>query len=297
MLPFSKLMRNGQLVAKASLGGGASKLLPFLLLLPALVFIAVLYIYPLVRSIWGSFSVGAQSLSLGNYAKAWALYKKDIIFTIIVAVLGTILSVAVGLILACYVRLSISRASRFVNLVSRLTIFLPYVIVGQMMNSFLAPHGLLNVILANLGVVNLNNPLQFFNIRGLLLGFLWKEAPFIAFLTLSSLQVIDNSYLEAARSVGAKTRHIILYILIPMIKPAVAMAAVLTFCTIISTFTLPYMLVTESPTMVTVDIAHRVTYFRDYGVANALGVCLYLLAAPMAVYYLRRTVREEIYGY
>jgi ABC-type sugar transport system permease subunit len=290
-------MRNGQLVGKTSLGGGASKLLPFLLLLPALVFIAVLYIYPLVRSIWGSFSVGAQSLSLGNYAKAWALYKKDIIFTIRVAVLGTILSVAVGLILACYVRLSTSRASRFVNFISRLAIFLPYVILGQMMRSFLAPHGLFNVILANLGIVNLNNPLQFFNIRGLLLGFLWKEAPFIAFITLSSLQVIDNSYLEAARSVGAKTRHIILYILIPMVKPAVAMAAVLTFCTIISTFTLPYMLVTESPTMVTVDIAHRVTYFRDYGVANALGVCLYLLAAPMAVYYLRRTVREEIYGY
>ena len=290
-------MRNGLLAAKARLRGGASKLLPFLLLLPALAFIFVLYVYPLFRSIWGSFSIGAQSLSLANYSKAWALYKKDFIFTIIVAILGTILSIVFGMILACYIRLSISRTSHFVNFISRLVIFFPYVIVGQMMRSFLAPHGLLNVILANLGIVNLDNPIQFFNIRGLLLGFLWKEAPFVSFLTLSTLQVIDNSYLEAARSVGAKTRHIILYILIPMVKPAVAMAAVLVFCTIISTFTLPYMLVTESPTMVTVDIAHRVTYFRDYGVANALGVCLYVLAAPMAVYYLRRTVREEIYGY
>lgn len=218
-------------------------------------------------------------------------------FTIEVAFYGTALSLILGLTIACYTRLSQSRLARWLNSLSRLAIFLPYVIVGQMMRSFLAPHGFLNVILANLGVINLNNPVQFFNIKGLLFGFIWKEVPFISFLTLSSLQVIDDRYLEAARSVGAKTRHIVLNVLLPMIKPTVVIAGVLTFCTIVSTFTLPYMLVTESPTMVTVDIAHRVTYFRDYGVANALGVFLYLLATPMAVYYLRRVVQEEIYGY
>lgn len=272
-------------------------LLPFLLLFPAVAFVLALYVYPLISSIIRSFAVGGQSLSLANYSKAWALYKRDIIFTIEVAILGTLLATALGIALACYVRLSHSFIARFINSISRLAIFLPYVIVAQMMRSFLAPHGFLNVILANMGLVDLNNPLQFFNIKGLLLGFLWKEVPFISFLLLSSLQVIDDCYLEAARSVGAKTRHVVTHILIPMIKPAIMIAGVLTFCTIVSTFTLPYMLVTESPTMVTVDIAHRVTYFRDYGVANALGVFLYLLATPMAVYYLRRTVREEIYGY
>lgn len=288
-------MRSGRSEAKRG-RGGASLLLPFLLLSPAVAFILALYLYPLISSIIRSFAV-AQSISLANYFKAWALYKRDIIFTIEVAILGTSLATVLGILLACYVRLSRSFLARFINSISRLAIFLPYVIVGQMMRSFLAPHGFLNVILANVGLIDLNAPIQFFNIRGLLLGFLWKEVPFISFLLLSSLQVIDDCYLEAARSVGAKTRHVVTHILIPMIKPAIMIAGVLTFCTIVSTFTLPYMLVTESPTMVTVDIAHRVTYFRDYGVANALGVFLYLFATPMAVYYLRRTVREEIYGY
>lgn len=289
-------MRSGRSEAKRK-GGGASLPLPLLLLLPATSFILVLYIYPLVLSITRSFTLGPESLTLANYAKAWALYKKDIIFTIEVAFLGTLLAIILGLALACYARISRSRVAHFVNSLSRLTIFLPYVIVGQMMRSFLAPHGFLNIILANMKLVDLDSPIQFFNIRGLLLGFLWKEIPFVSFLVSSSLQVIDDCYLEAARSVGAKTRHVVLNILIPMIKPTIIIAGVLTFCTIVSTFTLPYMLVTESPTMVTVDIAHRVTYFRDYGVANALGVFLYLLAAPMAVYYLRRMVREKIYGY
>lgn len=289
-------MRSGRSEAKRK-RGGASLLLPLLLLLPATSFILILYIYPLVSSIVRSFTLGAESLTLANYAKAWALYKKDIIFTIEVAVLGTLLAIILGLALACYARISRSRMAHFINSLSRLTIFLPYVIVGQMMRSFLAPHGFLNIILANMKLVDLNNPIQFFNIRGLLLGFLWKEIPFVSFLVLSSLQVVDDCYLEAAKSVGAKTRQVVLSVLIPMIKPAIIVAGVLTFCTIVSTFTLPYMVVTESPTMVTVDIAHRVTYFRDYGVANALGVFLYLLAAPMAVYYLRRMVRGEIYGY
>ena len=289
-------MGSGRLEVKRR-WGGASKLLPLLLLFPAVSFVLVLYLYPLFSSVIHSFILGAQSPTFANYLKAWALYKKDILFTVQVALLGTFLSVVLGLALACYARISRSRTARFVNFLSRLTIFLPYVIVGQMMRSFLAPHGFLNVILANMKVIDLNSPIQFFNIRGLLLGFLWKEAPFVSFIVLSSLQVVDECYLEAARSVGAKTRHIVLSILIPMIKPAIIVGGVLTFCTIVSTFTLPYMLVTESPTMVTVDIAHRVTYFRDYGVANSLGVFLYLLAAPMAIYYLRRMIGAEIYGY
>jgi len=289
-------MRSGRSAVKEK-RGGAFWLLPFLLLLPAAAFIFVLYLYPLISSVVRSFVFDQAGFTLNNYSKAWALYKKDIIFTIEVAFYGTALSLILGLTIACYIRLSQSRLARWLNSLSRLAIFLPYVIVGQMMRSFLAPHGFLNVILANLGIINLNNPIQFFNIKGLLFGFIWKEVPFISFLTLSSLQIIDDRYLEAARSVGAKTRHIVLKVLLPMIKPTVVIAGVLTFCTIVSTFTLPYMLVTESPTMVTVDIAHRVTYFRDYGVANALGVFLYLLATPMAVYYLRRVVQEEIYGY
>jgi putative spermidine/putrescine transport system permease protein len=49
------------------------------------------------------------------------------------------------------------------------------------------------------------------------------------------------------------------------------------------------------PTTITVDIAHRVTYFGDYGVANALGVLAYLIVLVAAVYYLRNTVRQGVY--
>lgn len=277
--------------------GGTGGFLPLFLLLPAVAFILVMYIYPFGLSIVRSFTDEFGNLSLLNYHKAVSLYGRDILFSIQVAVLGTLISTVLSLALAAYIRLSDSRVGRLINSLSRLGIFLPYVVVAQMMRSFLAPHGLLNVLLANLGLVDIDTPLQLFNIRGLTFGFLWKETPFITFIVLSGLQVVDDAYIEAARSVGARTHHVILRILLPMIKPTIAIAVVLTFCTIVSTFTLPYMIVAGSPTTVTVDIAHRVTYFGDYRVASALGVFLYLIVGAMAVYYLRRTVREEVYGY
>jgi len=291
-------MRNGSSAAEIKgLRGGTERFLPSLLLVPAVIFILVMYIYPFALSIIRSFTDEVGGFSFANYHKAVSLYGRDILFSIQVAVLGTIISTLLSLALASYIRLSNSRVSRLINSLSRLGIFLPYVVVAQMMRSFLAPHGLLNVLLANMNIVDIETPLQLFNIHGLTIGFLWKETPFITFIVLSGLQVIDDTYIEAARSVGARTRHIILRILIPMIKPTIAIAVVLTFCTIVSTFTLPYMIVAGNPTTVTVDIAHRVTYFGDYRVASALGVFLYLIVGVMAVYYLRRTVREEVYGY
>ncbi len=291
-------MRSGSSAAEAKWsGGGTDPFLPLFLLLPAVGFILVMYIYPFVLSIVRSFINENGNFSLVNYYKAISLYGRDILFSIEVAVLGTTLATLLALALASYIRLSGSRVARLVNSLSRLGIFLPYVVVAQMMRSFLAPHGLLNVLLANMGLVDINSPLQLFNIRGLTFGFLWKETPFITFIVLSGLQVIDDTYIEAARSVGARTGHVIFRILLPMIKPTIAIAVVLTFCTIVSTFTLPYMIIAGNPTTVTVDIAHRVTYFGDYRVASALGVFLYLIVGAMAIYYLRRTVREEVYGY
>jgi len=48
----------------------------------------------------------------------------------------------------------------------------------------------------------------------------------------------------------------------------------------------------KSPTTITVDIAHRVNYFRDFGVANALGVLSYMLVLFTAVYYLRSSAKK-----
>lgn len=272
---------------------GERKLPPYIpLLFPAVAFMVLMYMWPFISSVLQSFLVEGRP-SLANYVKVWELYRKDIFFTFGVTLFNTALTGVVAVMFSVYFRLRQNRISALLSAIFKLPIFIPFVVVSQMMNSFLAPHGLLNTALAQLGIVDLEKPLQLFNFTGLSFGFAWKQIPFAVLIIHGGFQMIDNSYIEAARSVGAKIPSIILRVLVPMNKSSIIVALVLVYSQIIGTFTLPYMLIGgKVPTTITVDIAHRVNYFRDFGVANALGVCSYIMVLFTAAYYLRSKIRE-----
>ncbi|MFQ5854164.1 MAG: ABC transporter permease [Anaerolineae bacterium] len=277
-------------------GGSLEWVFPLFLLVPAVGLMLALYALPFLASIYRSFLDKGGGLTLANYEKSAELYLRDVIFTLEVAVLSTVIAAVLSIVLAAYLRLGSGRINALVNALYRFPIFIPFVVVAQMMRTFLAPHGLLNIFLAQFGLIDLEAPLQLFNLQGLTFGFVWKQAPFMTLIILGGFQMVDDTYIEAARGVGARLPQVILRILVPMSRATLSVAVILAFTSIISTFTLPFMLIGgKVPTTVTVDIAHRVTYFGDYGVANALGVLSYLMVLFMAVYYLRYTVRTSIY--
>jgi putative spermidine/putrescine transport system permease protein len=274
--------------------GREFKFPPYLfLLLPAVTFMLVMYAYPFITSFTRS-AVDAQgNLTFANYIKTWALYRKDVFFTFSVTVFSTAVTGVLAVLMAVYLRFRQGLISRLLSGLYKLPIFIPFVVVAQMMNSFLAPHGLFNVALAQLGLIDIDQPLQLFNFSGLSFGFMWKMVPFSVLIIHGGFQMIDNSYIEAARSAGARKFTVITRILIPMSKSSIMVALVLVYSQIVGTFTLPYMLIGgKSPTTITVDIAHRVNYFRDFGVANALGVMSYLLVLFTAIYYLRSSAKK-----
>jgi len=253
----------------------------------------LMYGYPFLSSITRSFINMEGQFSFDNYRKTVELYSKDIGFTLAVTVFSTAVSAGLAILLAVYLRLRQNSISRALAGLYKIPIFIPFVVVAQMMNSFLAPHGILNLSLAKLRVVNMEQPLQLFNFYGLTFGFIWKMIPFSVLIIHGGFQMIDNSYIEAARSCGAGLMRVITRVLIPMNRPSILVALVLVYSQIVGTFTLPYMLIGgKIPTTITVDIAHRINYFRDFGVANTLGVFSYLLVLVTAIYYLRSSVKE-----
>jgi len=267
---------------------------PYLFLLfPAVTFMLLMYAYPFITSFTRSMLDAEGNFTTANYTKTWELYLKDIIFTFGVTVFSTAVTGVLAILMAVYLRFRQSPISRILSGLYKLPIFIPFVVVAQMMNSFLAPHGLFNVALAQLGLIDIDQPLQLFNFSGLSFGFIYKMVPFSVLIIHGGFQMIDNSYIEAARSAGARRLKVIIRILIPMSKSSIMVALVLVYSQIVGTFTLPYMLIGgKSPTTITVDIAHRVNYFRDFGVANTLGVFSYFLVLFTALYYLRSNVKK-----
>ena len=284
----------GTVGVEHALKRGGHRVPPYLFLLfPAVAFMLLMYAWPFVASVARSFVDQEGKVGFANYVKTWQLYLKDIVFTFTVTIVNTLIAAVGAILLAVYFRLRQNVVSRAMASILKLPIFIPFVVVAQMMNSFLAPHGLLNTALAQLGLIDLEKPLQLLNFAGLTFGFSWKQVPFALLIVFGGFQMIDNSYIEAARSSGARLARVVWRILVPMNKASILVAVVLVYSSIVGTFTLPYMLIGgKVPTTITVDIAHRVGYFRDFGVANTLGVCSYVLVLITAAYYLRTKLRE-----
>jgi ABC-type spermidine/putrescine transport system permease subunit I len=295
-------VKNELAVGKSEIGAGVERprsytnILPYMLVFPAVMVILLLYLYPFLASFWKSFISKEGVLSLANYEKTLRLYRYDVLFTLGVTTLSTFIATVLSIFVAVYLRLSKGWLSNSIGILYRLPIFLPFVVIAQMMRSFLAPHGTLNLFFAKLNLVDIENPLQLFNWAGLTFGFVWKQAPFMILIICGGFQMIDDSYIEAARSVGAKLPQIITKILIPMNKPTILIAVTLVFCSLVGCFSFPYMLIGgKSPVTITVDIAHRVNYFGDYGVANALGVFSYIMVSLLALYYVRSMMKKGLY--
>lgn len=265
----------------------------FVLLLPSLGLLLWLFVYPLISSLVGAFTDKAGRPSLTNFHTATTLYGRDILFTIGIVVTATALTGFLSILLGGYLTLGGNRrAVRLLGALYRWPLFIPFVCAAQMMRTFLAKNGMMNNTLVGLGVLT---PLQtqgFLDWRGILITFVWKQLPFVTLLVAGAMAALDRGTIEAARNLGARRMRVLFGIIVPQIAAPLIVACVLTFVTLTSVLSVPMMISAGSPTMITVDMAYRITSFADYGTANALGVISYAMAVAVAWIYLRYATRQ-----
>jgi ABC-type Fe3+ transport system permease subunit len=121
----------------------------------------------------------------------------------------------------------------------------------------------------------------------------WKQVPFVTLLLAGAMASIDRGTIEAARNLGASRLRILLEIVLPQAAPTLMVGLTLSVVTMMSVLSVPLMIASQSPTVITVDMAFRINAYGDYGVANALGLVSLLLTGAVAWIYLRQTMREN----
>src|SRR6185503_20246096 len=99
--------------------------------------------------------------------------------------------------------------------------------------------------------------------------------------------------IEAARNLGARRLRCLIEIVLPQVAPTLMVGLILSFVTMLGVLSVPMMVASSQPTMLTVDMAFRINAYGDYPVANALGVVSYLMTAAAAVLYLRYQLRHS----
>lgn len=268
-------------------------LIGLLLVTPALIIVLLLFIVPLFSSVTGAFDVDG-SFGLGNFQKAFELYSSDMIFTVVIVLLSTFLIGLFSIAIGGYLTLgSNPRAVAILRWLYRWPLFVPFIVVGQILRTFLAKNGLMNSMLVEGGILTAAQTVSFLDWRGIVIAFVWKQTPFVTLLLSGAMASLDRSMIESARNLGASRTRILVEIILPQVLPTLLVGLILSFVTMMSVLSVPLMINAQSPTMITASMAFRINAYGDYGVANALGFISLLITSAAAWIYLRQTMKER----
>ena len=288
----------GSAAAKPQAWGSLSTYWPALALVtPALVVVDVFFVVPLLLSAIGAFRAADGGFTLAHFEKSLELYSRDLVFTLGIVALSTVLIALVATAIAGYLTLGESpRAVAVLRWLYRWPLFIPFVVTGQVMRTFLAKNGMLNHALIGTGLIEPISAQSMLDWRGIVIAFVWKQAPFVTLLVAGAMAALAREHIEAARNLGAPRWRVLVEIVLPQVRGTLLVGLVLSFVTMLSVLSVPLMINPNSPTMITVDVAYRINTFADYAVANALCLLSLLVAAFGAAFYLRHAVRRAESG-
>jgi len=261
---------------------------------PAVAVVGAFFIAPLAMSAIVAFrSKGGGGFTLEHFSKAFDLYTTDLLFTLAIVLLSTVLIGLLSIAIAGYLTLGENpRAVALLRWLYRWPLFIPFVVAGQVMRTFLAKNGMLNHVLIGSGLIEPLSAQSMLDWRGIVVAFVWKQAPFVTLLLAGAMASLESQHIEAARNLGARRLRVLLDIVLPQVRGTLLVGLVLSFVTMLSVLSVPLMINPNSPTMVTVDVAYRINTFADYPVANALCLLSLVLAAGGAWFYLRHASKK-----
>ncbi len=264
-----------------------------LLISPALLVIAVFFLVPLGLSVVTSLQAKDGGWTLAHFEKSFELYTTDMIFTVAIVLLSSALIAVVAIAIAGYLTLGEHERTRnALRWLYRWPLFIPFIVTGQVMRTFLAKNGMLNHVLVGGGLIDPLAAQSMLDWRGIVIAFVWKQAPFVTLLLAGAMASLEVQHIEAARNLGAPRWRVLLGIVLPQVRGTLLVGVVLSFVTMLSVLSVPLMINPNSPTMMTVDVAYRISTHGDYAVANALCLVSLVFASLGAWVYLHHAVKR-----
>jgi multiple sugar transport system permease protein len=162
--------------------------------------------------------------------------------------------------------------------------------------------GIINVMLENMGVINL--PQWLGSPKTALLSIaiidIWQWTPMIALIVLAGLSALPAEPVESARVDGASAWQILTRINVPMVMPTIIVAGLLRLIDVLKTFDTIFATTQGGPVFSseTLNIYSYINAFQyfDIGYASALLIVFFVFVAGISFVYakLRDRVRIDI---
>ncbi|GER83827.1 ABC transporter permease [Thermogemmatispora aurantia] len=284
--------------------------LAWLMLLPVILALLALGVYPVLSTLWfsfqqgGSFGLGTTSAGLANYLRLlhdeqfWSALRFSLLYSL-VTVCGQML---------CGTALALFANRRFRGRwLARAAILFPWaiptatnsVIWAYMFND---QYGLINSLLEHLGLLNPAHPIVWLGsaqLATLLIYVLaiWKANSLVALLVLAGLQGIPEEVYEAARVDGASRWQILWRVTLPLLRPVLLVTLILRTIESLQAFDLISAFTNGGPGNATQNLGLyiylQIQQFGDFGYGSTIAVVLTAITLLFIVLYMRTLLRTS----
>ncbi|MDB5522313.1 MAG: binding-protein-dependent transport system inner rane component [Rhizobium sp.] len=284
---------------------GSASLLALGLVLPGVLLAVLFKLVPLVRAFWLSLQKtrGFEDPSFAGLANYYSAFRDPIFAHAFRNAAMVFVSLPVWIFFPLVIALLLFQRTPGWK-IFRAVYFLPYmiapVVVGIMFRQILAPDGPLNALLIGIGLSPLaiewlNGPNSaLFSLTAVAL---WSFFGLGVLTYLSGLATVPQDVIEAARLDGAGFFRLLFSIAMPLIKPVIGYWSVLCMSSmLIWMFPLIYALTRGGPgsaTMLPEYLVFITTFeFLNRGKGAAIGMALFVFAALVSAFVVRRMYRE-----
>ncbi|AMB57752.1 carbohydrate ABC transporter permease [Microterricola viridarii] len=287
---------------------------PYFLLIPSVVILLIGMGYPLIWQTITSFQEFGLSQQFGqpapfvgfaNYIELagnpvmWGVVGRSLLFMAVTA----IITLAVGLLLAVLMT-AVGKVVRLTLQISLLLAWAMPVVAAMTVWIWLFDRrrGVVNYLLDMIPGVEMNrfawleNPFTFFMVASIIV--IWMSVPFVAFSVYAGLTQVSDEVLEAAQLDGASGWQRLRFIIMPMIRPVIAIVLLLQLIWDLRVFTQITMLQDAGSRASEFDLLGTYIYklgagSQDFGMASAVSIFVLLLTFAISWYYVRSLLKED----
>lgn len=265
--------------------------LPYLLILPSVLFLGVLFVVPLVQTALLAFQEGG-AWSLGN----WHRMADDLNFQD--AVVNTFSVVLIVLPLQCALALGMTMMLRHVRRGRDLILWvwsIPLGIsdlaAGLVWLAILTDQGWLNTLLFKLGLISgpqawLTYETPMVLLAGIVVAELWRATAIVFVILLAGVQLLPKEYEEAAEVFGATPWQRFWRVTLPLLRPSLQTALILRTVLAFEMFAMALALGGRNFPVLVSEAFNWQYGNQDYGVAASYAVLVMAISVAATLVYL-----------
>jgi len=289
--------------------GTSNSKLGYLLLLPSVIVLLAIIIYPTIFAIDASLrkwimyrpEIGRPFIGLGNYVAILLSpeFWNALLVTVIIVSLSTGLTFLIGFGEALAVSAMPKGRGVAGSILTVPLVVTPVVTSLAWRFMYHEGSGLIIAYLLPLIGVNVRTILADPNLAlyGVIAADIWNQTPLVFLILMAGLQSLPQDPYEAAKVDGASTLQIFRHITLPLLRSVILIALVLRSIDAFKLFDIPWVMTQGGPATATTNLVIEgyLEAFTTYnmGTATAYGILILYIILALSLVYIRMLVGKE----